>query len=75
MEFKTFITEGKRDTVVFSHGRMNPVTIGHQKMVEAGQKLAQRLNADYELSITHSHDPKKNPLSLSTLKEPFPRSR
>jgi hypothetical protein len=36
MEFKTFITEGKRDTVVFSHGCMNPVTIGHQKMVEAG---------------------------------------
>lgn len=77
MEFKTFITEGKRDTVVFSHGRMNPVTVGHQKMVEAGQKLAQRLNADYELSITHSHDPKKNPLSvdqkLKHVKRAFPK--
>lgn len=77
MEFKTFITEGKRDTVVFSHGRMNPVTIGHQKMVEAGQKLAQRLNADYELSITHSHDPKKNPLNveqkLKHVKRAFPK--
>jgi nicotinic acid mononucleotide adenylyltransferase len=77
MEFKTFITEGKRDTVVFSHGRMNPVTVGHQKMVDAGQKLAQRLNADYELSITHSHDPKKNPLSidqkLKHVKRAFPK--
>ena len=66
MEFKTFITEGKSDTVVFSHGRMNPPTSGHMKMVEAGQKLAKKLNADYELSITHSHDPKKNPLSPET---------
>jgi nicotinic acid mononucleotide adenylyltransferase len=77
MEFKTFLVEGPRDTVVFSHGRMNPVTIGHQKMVEAGQKLAKHLNADYELSITHSHDPKKNPLSvdqkLKHVKRAFPK--
>ena len=77
MEFKTFILEGKRDTVVFSHGRMNPVTVGHQKMVEAGQRVADRLNADYELSITHSHDPKKNPLSveqkLKHVKRAFPK--
>lgn len=77
MEFKTFILEGKRDTVVFSHGRMNPVTVGHQKMVEAGQKVADRLNADYELSITHSHDPKKNPLNveqkLKHVKRAFPK--
>ena len=77
MEFKTYLVEGKRDTVVFSHGRMNPVTVGHQKMVEAGQKVANNLNADYELSITHSHDPKKNPLSveqkLKHVKRAFPK--
>lgn len=79
MEFKQYLTEGKRDTVVFSHGRMNPVTSGHQKMVELGKDMAKSLNADYELSITHSHDPKKNPLSvdqkLKHARRAFPKTK
>jgi hypothetical protein len=77
MEFKTFITEGKSDTVVYSHGRMNPPTSGHKKLVDIGQKLAKKLGADHEISITHSHDPKKNPLSpeqkLKHARRAFPK--
>ena len=44
-------------------GRMNPPTSGHEENVLAAHKLAQKNNAELHVVASHSHDPKKNPLS------------
>ena len=67
INFKRFIIEavGKKGTnpVVFSFGRMNPPTIGHGALVDTVRNVAQQHNAAHEIVLSHSHDPKKNPLS------------
>jgi nicotinic acid mononucleotide adenylyltransferase len=46
--------------VVFTFGRFNPPTIGHEKLIEAVAKQAAR--DDYMIFASHSQDKKKNPL-------------
>lgn len=46
--------------VVFTFGRFNPPTIGHQKLIEAVAKQAGK--DDYMIFTSHSYDKKKNPL-------------
>lgn len=51
-------------TVVCAFGRLNPPTIGHQKLIETMERLAtQRSSVPAKLYLSHSHDSKKNPLS------------
>lgn len=50
-------------TKVLSFGRMNPPTIGHEKLINAVKSKAAELGADHEIVLSHSQDPKKNPLS------------
>ena len=50
--------------VVFTFGRFNPPTIGHQKLIEAVAKQASR--DDYMIFTSHSYDKKKNPLKSDT---------
>lgn len=54
--------EGK--TVVFSYGRFNPPTKGHEKLINAGLRLAQSKNADYLVFPSKSYDKRRNPLPL-----------
>jgi hypothetical protein len=48
--------------VVVAFGRMNPPTIGHQKLVDVVKAEAHRVGGRAEVHLSKSHDPKKNPL-------------
>lgn len=54
---------GKHAVATF--GRMNPPTIGHQKLVDHVKKLASDKGADAHVFLSHSHDSKKNPLEYN----------
>lgn len=66
-------------TAVFAYGRMNPPTIGHKKLIDAGKMLAQSLDADFFVFPTRTHDRQNNPLDFNTklkfLKTFFPEVR
>lgn len=49
-------------TVVFSFGRMNPPTIGHEKLVDKVRSVARLESGDPFVYLSHSQDKKKNPL-------------
>ena len=51
---------------VFTFGRFNPPTIGHEKLIDTGKMLARSLNADFFVFPTRTHDIEKNPLTFST---------
>ena len=57
------IDEAASKTVVVAWGRMNPITAGHEKLVKKVVSVARANKAVPELYLTHSVDPKKNPLS------------
>lgn len=59
MRFWEF-TEDKDKTAVFAFGRMNPVTIGHQKIVDT----IKQQQGDHFLFLTHTQNNKKDPLSF-----------
>jgi predicted kinase len=50
--------------VVMAFGRMNPPTIGHEKLVNRVQEIAKDYNAPHHVVISHSVDAKKNPLDV-----------
>jgi nicotinic acid mononucleotide adenylyltransferase len=52
-----------KNTVVISYGRMNPITVGHEKLIDKVTDEAGRLKADPMVFLTHTQDAKKNPLS------------
>jgi len=53
----------RSDTVVVSWGRMNPVTSGHEKLALKVASEAKARKAVPAIYLSHSSDPKKNPLS------------
>ena len=58
--FKNYLVEEEK-TVFFTFGRMNPPTIGHEKLLN---KLAQTAGSNpYKVYLSQSQDAKKNPLS------------
>jgi len=63
IEMNPTLKEAKGKTVVFGWGRMNPVTIGHEKLADKLKSVAQKERATPLLYLSHSTDPKKNPLS------------
>jgi hypothetical protein len=75
--FSQFIREAK-ETVhhVFAMGRMNPITTGHQALIDKVHSVAKKHNAGHTVILSHSHDPEKNPLSptkkLKHAKRAFP---
>ena len=48
--------------IVFTYGRMNPPTAGHSKLIDAVESHAKKIGADHRVVVSHSHDPKKNPV-------------
>lgn len=48
---------------VMTYGRMNPPTTGHLKLIDKVHEVAKKHGASHEVVTSHSHDPKKNPLS------------
>lgn len=57
------LSEERGSVVVLSFGRMNPITSGHQKLVDKINKEAKSRKATPQLYVSHSQDKKKNPLS------------
>ena len=53
----------KKLTILF--GRMNPPTIGHEKLVNKVQEIGRDYNAPHHIIISHSMDSKKNPLPVN----------
>jgi len=64
--YKSFMTEKKGDTAIFTFGRFNPPTVGHEKLVVATANVARREGGDYFVYPSHSQDSKKNPLDQTT---------
>ena len=52
-------------TAVVTFGRMNPITIGHEKLVNKVVSEAASRKAVPMVFLSHSSDPKKNPLSYN----------
>lgn len=60
--FKTFLVEEEK-TAFFTFGRMNPPTIGHEKLLNS---LAMKAGKNpYRVFLSQSEDPKKNPLKFT----------
>jgi nicotinamide mononucleotide adenylyltransferase len=49
--------------IVLAFGRMNPPTVGHEKLVQKIKSVARKEKATPALYLSHSQDKKKNPLS------------
>jgi hypothetical protein len=64
--FKTSLTEASKSQVVVSFGRMNPMTNGHEKLADKIKAEAKKRNADAKLYLSHSTNPKKDPLDFKT---------
>ena len=60
------MTEKKGDTAVFTFGRFNPPTVGHEKLITAVQSVARQKGGDFFVYPSQSQDPKKNPLDRNT---------
>ena len=60
------LEEAVSPTAVFSFGRMNPPTIGHEKLVAKINAVAKQNNAMPHLYLSQSYDSKKNPLPYAT---------
>jgi hypothetical protein len=52
-----------RKVAVFAFGRMNPPTVGHEKLIDKLLSVAKSKGAVPFLFVSHTQDPKKNPLS------------
>ena len=59
------INEAKVGEVVVSWGRMNPITTGHEKLINRVLNVAKSKNATPAVFLTHSQDKTKNPLSYN----------
>lgn len=57
------VTEEAGKAVVLTYGRMNPPTIGHEKLINKVKQHAKEHNADHLIVASHSQDAKKNPLT------------
>lgn len=66
-----------KDTIVFTFGRFNPPTTGHEKLIEKVAAVAKKESADFMVFPSHSQNPKKDPLShkdkISFMKKMFPK--
>jgi len=62
--YEQFIKEVKGGTAVFTFGRFNPPTIGHEKLLKVIENTATKNEADQFIFLSQSQDAKKNPFLL-----------
>jgi phosphopantetheine adenylyltransferase len=74
--FEQFL-EAKQKTVVFSFGRFNPPTTGHQKLLQKIIQTAKQQSGQPMMFVSYSQDAKKNPLTakqkIAYIKKMFPK--
>lgn len=63
IEINPTLKEASGKTAVIAWGRMNPITVGHEKLVNKVLELSRKSKADPMVFLSHTQDPKKNPLS------------
>lgn len=72
--FSTYLSEEAKE-VVFTFGRFNPPTNGHEKLLSKVASIASGNN--YRIYASQSQDPKKNPLDFTTkikiMRKMFPK--
>ena len=61
--YQQFLKEQSGKTAVYTFGRFNPPTIGHEKLLRVVDTTSSKEGGDYFVYTSHSQDPKKNPLS------------
>lgn len=70
------LTENKADTVVFTFGRFNPPTVGHEKLVQKVQEVARNADAEHVIFLSQTQKKGKDPLSwkdkVSLFQKMFP---
>ena len=57
--FKSYLVEEEK-SIYFTFGRMNPPTIGHEKLMDKTRGA----NRNYRVYASQSQDPRKNPLNF-----------
>ena len=55
--------ESTKDTIVYTFGRFQPPTSGHQLLIDKVISVAKKQGAEHRIYPSVSNDPKKNPLS------------
>jgi len=65
MKFSDFLREQKEKHAVLAFGRMNPITSGHEKLVNKVKDIADSVGGSHHIVLSHSQDPKKNPLTAA----------
>ena len=63
MKFREFLREQKEKHAVMAFGRMNPITVGHEKLVNKVKDIADKVGGSAHIVVSHSQDSKKNPLT------------
>lgn len=61
-QFKTLLGSLPSKTIVFTFGRMNPPSAGHEVLIQHVKKIAHAEKSDYAIYISATQDKKKNPL-------------
>ena len=59
------INEASDKTAVITFGRFNPITVGHERLVNKVVDVAKKARAVPEIHMSHTTDAKKNPLSYN----------
>jgi hypothetical protein len=65
MKFRDYLREQKEKHAVLAFGRMNPITSGHEKLVNKVKDIADNVGGSHHIVLSHSQDPKKNPLTAA----------
>ncbi len=64
MKFKDFLIKESKDRhAVLAFGRLQPPTTGHEVLVNKVKELSKQHNAQHHIVLSHSNDPKSNPLT------------
>lgn len=78
MSFIKFFQEEDEKTAVFSYGRHNPPTIGHEKLFEKTISEAKKRGSVPYIYTSHSQDNKRNPLTaehkIELIKHAYPEA-
>jgi purine-nucleoside phosphorylase len=64
MKFKDFLIKESKDRhAVLAFGRLQPPTTGHEVLVNKVKEVAKQHGAEHHIVLSHSNDPKSNPLT------------
>jgi len=61
-----FLREDDRSTAVFAFGRFNPPTIGHEKLINKVQQVADKVNGKAYIFLSHTDGTPKDPIDFTT---------